>query len=84
MPPTCGTVWCDLVDDQQEVLAESSRCSVGGGSPGLRPVEMARVVLDAVAEAHLLHHLEVVHRALLEALRLEQAVLGLQISRAAR
>ena len=35
--------------------------------------EVARVVLDAVAEAHLLHHLEVVHGALLEALLLEEA-----------
>jgi hypothetical protein len=36
---------------------------------GLPAGEVARVVLDAVAEAHLLEHLEVVHRALLEALR---------------
>jgi hypothetical protein len=36
-----------------------------------------RVVLDAVAEAHLLQHLEVVLRALLEALRLEQLALAL-------
>jgi hypothetical protein len=33
---------------------------------------VARVVLDARAEAHLLEHLEVVHGALLEALALEQ------------
>src|SRR5262249_49675583 len=36
---------------------------------------MARVVLDAVAEAHLLHHLDVVESPLLEALLLEEAAL---------
>jgi len=32
-----------------------------------------RVVLDALAESHLLHHLEVVHGALLETLLLEES-----------
>ena len=36
---------------------------------------MPRVVLDARAEAYLLHHLEVVERALLETLLLEEATL---------
>ncbi len=40
---------------------------------------MARVVLDPVAEAHLLEHLEVVFRAHFQALRLEQAALRFQL-----
>ena len=43
---------------------------------------MARVVLDAVAEAHLVQHLEVVERALLEALHLEDLVLGPELGEA--
>ena len=58
--------------------------SVGGGSPGVAAREVARVVLDAVAEAHLLQHLEVVDRALLEALLLEELALVVEARRAAR
>ncbi len=57
---------------QEEVLreiVEQRRRRIAGFATG----EMARVVLDAVAEPHLLHHLEVVERALLEALLLEEA-----------
>ena len=61
-----------LVEDEQEVLREvvdERRRRLAR----LAAREVARVVLDAVAEAHLLEHLEVVHRALLEALLLEEA-----------
>ena len=61
-----------LVDDEQEVgreVVEQRRGRLAGGAAG----EVPRVVLDAAAVAELLHHLEVEHRALVEALRLEQA-----------
>ncbi len=61
-----------LVDDDEEVLREvvdERRRRLAR----LATREVARVVLDAVAEAHLLHHLEVVQRALLEPLLLEEA-----------
>jgi hypothetical protein len=45
-------------------------------------VEDARVVLDAVAEAHLAQHLHVVLRALAQAVRLEQLALGLELGAA--
>ena len=45
---------------------------VGGGSPGLPPGEVARIVLDAGAGAGRLHHLQVEEGALLEPLRLQQ------------
>ena len=47
------------------------------------PGQVARVVLDARAEAHLLDRLEIVHRALLEALPLEQLALRATAARAA-
>ena len=34
--------------------------------------QVARIILDAATEAHLLHHLEVEHRALMQTLRFEQ------------
>ena len=61
-----------LVDDEQEVLREVVD-ERGRRLARVAAREVARVVLDAVAEAHLLHHLEVVHGALLEALLLEEA-----------
>src|SRR3712207_6927046 len=47
-----------------------------------RSVEDARVVLDAVAEAHLAQHLHVVLRALPQAVRLEQLALLLELGAA--
>src|SRR5205809_1290168 len=47
---------------------------------GRAPVEVAAVILDAGAKAHLLEQLDVVARALLEPLRLEQ--LGVAAERA--
>ena len=41
--------------------------------------EMARVVLDAVAVADLLHHFEIEHGALLQALRLDELALLLKL-----
>ena len=45
-------------------------------------VEDPRVVLDAVAEAHLAQHLHVVLRALAQAVALQQLALGLQLGAA--
>ena len=45
----------------------------------LAAVEVARVVLDPLAEAHLLHHLDVEEGALLDALGLQQHVLRPEI-----
>src|SRR5437868_10972815 len=47
--------------------------------PRSAALEDARVVLDPVAEAELLQHLEVVLRALPQSVRLEQLVLRLQL-----
>ena len=67
-----------LVDDQQEVGRE-----VVDQGPGprarLAPGQVARVVLDAGAEAHLAHHLEVELGALLQPRRLELAALAAQL-----
>src|SRR4028118_1991823 len=53
----------------------------GGGRGGARraAVDVAAVVLDAVAEADLAHHLEVVGGAHAQALRLEQLALRLHL-----
>ena len=67
-----------LVDHHQQVLREVVEERVGRLAGGAA-VEPARVVLDAVAEAHLLEHLEVVERALLEPLRLEQLALPAEL-----
>ena len=47
--------------------------SVGGGSPGLLPGQIARIVLDAGTAASRFHHFEIEQGALLEPLRLQQA-----------
>ena len=66
-----------LVDEDDEVLLEvvEERERVRARRAAL---EDARVVLDPVAEAQLLHHLEVVLGALPEAVRLEHLPLELQ------
>ena len=66
-----------LVAHQQEVVGEvveEGRRRLPRGAAG----EVARVVLDAVAVADLLQHLEVEAGALLQALALQQLALGLQ------
>ena len=67
-----------LVDEQQKVLGEEVQQGVGGraGGPAL---DHPGVVLNAGAVAQLLHHLHVVHGALLEALGLHQHVVGLEV-----
>ena len=66
-----------LVDDQQVVLGEEVEQGVGrlAGGPA---VDVAGVVLDAVAEADLPHHLQVVLGAHAQALGLEQLALLLE------
>ena len=60
-----------FVHHEQEILRE--KIEEREGLRARRPAgEMPRVILDPVAEAHLLHHLEIVFRAHLQALRLEQ------------
>ena len=53
--------------------------SVNGCEPDRAPLERARVVLDPVAEAELLHHLEVVLGALPDAMRLQHPALVLEL-----
>ena len=53
--------------------------SVNGCEPDRSALERARVVLDPVAEAELLHHLEVVLGALADPVRLEHPPLGLEL-----
>ncbi len=64
-----------LVDEGQvvlrEVVEQAGRPRAGGAAG-----QVARVVLDAVAEAHLAQHLEVVARPHLEPLRLEELPLA--------
>ena len=66
-----------LVDDEQEVVREvveqGERRLAGGAA-----VDVHRVVLDAVAVADLLHHLQVVLGAHPQPLRLEQLAVGLE------
>ena len=70
-----------LIYDAQHVLGEV----IDQGERGLAgasPVKMARVVLDTRAEPHGLEHLKVVIGTLLQALRLQQLVLGLELGHA--
>ena len=66
-----------LVDHHEEVAREVVE-QRERRLPGRAAVEHARVVLDAVAVAELLHHLEVVLGALAQAVRLEQLALLLE------
>ena len=70
-----------LVDHREEALGEvveQRGRRLAGGAAG----EVPRVVLDAVAEPHLLQHLQVVERPLAQALRLEQLACALQLREA--
>jgi hypothetical protein len=75
MPPIWGTVtWLSSAKTMArvgDVLEEGGR-RLAGRAAG----EVARVVLDAVADAGRLEHLEVEGGALLEPLGLEQLALG--------
>ena len=66
-----------LVDDDEEVVREVVD-QRRGGRPGRPAVDVAGVVLDAVAETHLAQHLEVVVGAHPQALGLEELAFGLQ------
>ena len=70
MPPICGIGLVRLVDEDDEVVREvvEQRERVRSRRAAF---EDARVVLDPVAEAELLHHLEVVLGALPQPVRLE-------------
>ena len=60
-----------FIDHEQEIVREEVEQRERPRA-GRAPAEVPRVVFDPAAEAHLLHHLEVVFRAHLDALRLEQ------------
>ena len=70
-----------LIDDANHVLGEVVD-ERERGLAGLAAVQVARVVLDAVGEAHGLEHLQVVVRALLQALGLQELVLRLEFRHA--
>ena len=70
-----------LVDDDEEVVGEVVEQAVR--RLARRPaVDVPRVVLDAGAEADLLHHLEVERGAHAQPLRLEQLALALELGQA--
>ena len=68
-----------LIDDQKVILREVVEEAVRTLS-GFASAEMARVVFDAAAVAHLEHHFEVIVGAHLQALGLQQAALTAQQS----
>src|SRR5438094_1342558 len=70
-----------LVDEADEVAGEVVEQAVRARAGG-PAIEDPRVVLDAVAEAHLPQHLHVVLRALAQAMRLEQLALRLELGTA--
>ena len=76
--PHLGQGGVALVDEQHKVLGEVVQQSVGRRTH--RPaLDHPGVVLDARAVAQLLHHLHVVHGALLDALGLHQLVLAVEV-----
>ena len=70
-----------LVDDAEEVVREVIDERIRRFA-GAAAVEMARIVLDAGAEAHGFEHLEIVVGAHLEPLRLEELAFGAQLLKA--
>ena len=75
--PDLGQGDMGLVDEQEKIFGEVVHQGHGGGTHG-PPGDDAGVVLDAGAIAQLLHHLNVVEGALLDALGLHQHVPGLK------
>ena len=67
-----------LVDDGEEVVREVVDQALGRLARGA-PGERTRIVLDAVAVAELLHHLDVVLGPLAQALRLEILLRGVEV-----
>ena len=76
-PWSWGTDWWDSSRTTQEVVGEEVEQRVGRLARAAA-VDGRRVVLDAVAEPDLLHHLEVVLGAHAQPLRLEQLALPLE------
>ena len=72
-------VACDSSITSRKSFGKKSS-SVKGFEPGGRPDEMPRVILDPVAEAHLLQHLEIVFGAHFQALRFEQFALRFELN----
>src|SRR5690606_25364868 len=72
---------CDvrLVDDDEEVVGKVVEQTVWRLA-GLATIDVARVVLDAAAEADLLHHLEIERRAHAQPLRLEEFALTFKLT----
>ena len=68
-----------LIDDEQVIIREVIEERPGRGA-GRTAIHMARIILDAGGEADLADHLQVVARALLEALRFDEQVLRAQVS----
>ena len=66
-----------LVDEEDEILGEIVQQGVGGRPSG-PAFDHPAVVLDAGAVAQLLHHLHVVHGALLDTLSLDELALLLK------
>ena len=76
--PHLGQGGVTLVDEEHEVLGEVVQQGVGGRSGG-PALDNPGVVLNARAVPQLLHHLDVVHGALLDALGLHQLVLAVEV-----
>ncbi len=66
-----------FVDDEKKILRHEIHQCVGTRARR-PPAKVTGVVLDAVAEAHLLHHFKVKFRALPDALRLDKFVFAFQ------
>jgi hypothetical protein len=82
IPPICGTLtWRFVGEDDGGVGDELEQRGrrLARGAAG----QVARIVLDAVADARGLEHLEVELGALLEPLRLQQLALGIRAGRGA-
>ena len=75
--PDLGQGHVALVDEQHKVLGEVVQQGVGGRTHRAA-LDDPGIVLDAGAIAQLLHHLHVVHGALLDALGLDELVLALE------
>ena len=71
-----------LVDEEQVILGKIVE-KVGRRRPFRLAGEMAAVILDAVAIAEFLDHLQIEHGPLLQPLGLDQPVFPMKTSRAA-
>ena len=60
-----------FIDEQQEIVGKEIQQRVGFGA-GFASGEVARVVFDALAEAHFRHHFQVVFRPHADALGFEE------------